>query len=276
MIARLREWWQLREAREKVFLCGTTGVACLILLPLVVGFALPFVALSMLLGYGFLRGSFVSASIRNYARVAICIPLAAVAIAGLLTWVEPRPESPDRDVSSPRELQQQLSRVGRNSRMRVAPKLQETAKPDRGIVDSWVGRVNDFYTSWYDRYPLIGPVSRTRFSFDSFRWMLLSAALLGAPLFFWLIHEQDAERAWQELNRKRDREFEEFKQSYREKHRELERMEAEFELAREGGRRAVAVRDQEIERLRQRQKYLTEGKPGPLEVTPGRPDLDYL
>ena len=61
---------------------------------------------------------------------------------------------------------------------------------------------------------------------------------------------------------------------HQERMQALKEREEELDETAKAIRKAIASRDKEIERLRLREKYLSEGKPQLLESSPSKPNLD--
>jgi hypothetical protein len=154
-------------------------------------------------------------------------------------------------------------------------------------VDQWSERFHDFYVWWYalnspeGRHFLGDPAPNLPFKYEHLRFLVWLAVLLGAPVAYWFLHPKDWDEYQTEATKEADREnaerrrfWDRVKQQLDERDSKLGNREHKLELRAKEISQAIAVRDQEIERLRLREKYLTEGKPKPLEETPDKPDLD--
>lgn len=269
----LRLMWLRWSGWERLLAASLALGVALLFLPYVLGYALPFAVVSISLGFFLLRRCYVSASKRNYARIAIYLPLTIAITVGGFALVAPKPElvDPAHEPFVLRVLREM--RQGKKTK-KALEEPPRAAEPEYFTYDPWGSRFNALYEGWYNRFPLISPVSPARFNFEHLRLVILAAVIFGASLVFWMLHSDDAESAWKELTRKRSEEYETFLREHREKMHAIERREKEFEIKREAIRQAIASRDQELERLRLREKYLTEGKPKTLAGTPAKPELD--
>lgn len=100
--------------------------------------------------------------------------------------------------------------------------------------------------------------------------MIPLGVLLGAPAAFWFLHKGDSEKAKEAAGDWEKK----FREQWQQKLRAFEDKEKQLDRDRRALEFKVFERDCEIDRLKEREKYLTEGKPPAFEESPEPPDLD--
>jgi hypothetical protein len=253
--------------------------------PYLVFYALPFLVISAAVGWIWQKACVADIERvmeTSHERLSIVIPATIVVFAAALWIAKPEP-SRSLDLSEGGFVTVQgtgprgRSLMGRRRAGRSLdwPEIAERMSPQK-YRESWNELASEIYERWYRYVPFVegkGPIGS---GFSHFVWVVGISILLGAPVMFLVTRKDWANRFEKEMRRKHGERADRLFRELRESEKAREKAASEHEEAKGKYEGKIKRLWAEIERLRVREKYLTDGKPKPLTVTPEKPDLDYL
>ena len=258
--------------------------------PFLVAYALPIFLVSVLLAWLFDLACHDNESVRNYSMLGWFAPPVLVFIFLILTALAPAQvttPAPVNQVASSRVLAPRLATLKSKGRKASAVKDRHEEKEDveagiqnavasPEVYDGFNEAFNWFYHAWYDGFPLIkyavDPKARVSFNYWHFFWIMMSALGIGLPVAFRRSRDEvahDVRAAAAKKARTVEIRYDDLREEFRKAKDDFASKQGRF-------RRALEERDDEIVVLKQREKYLTDGKPKPITTTPEKPDLNYL
>lgn len=239
------------EDREKAqHLLALAGITLALLIiayggPYLLVYVVPFIAISATFGYGWLLACQVSEKEREYQRLAFLIPATLIGASALLLVIK----------------------------LSVVSWMMDN---NHSLIDPLNGVFRGIYNGWYAYIPLMGRTESVSFCYAHLCGIVGMGLLIGAPWLFCQLVEKDAAIAKHHHNQWLYDEDKKRAVEHQAALKEAEAVRKKYQAKADAFDAAVKARNNEIERLRRREKYLTEGKPKPLEATPDKPDLDFL
>ena len=229
-------------------------IAAMVALPYLVFYVIPFLTIAAAIGFLWFQSCHKLKSERQYARLSALIPATVIMALSLLNTLELGA----------------LNEKMENRKGRVRPALIEVSP------DHWYQGFNSFHYLWYGWLPFLEVSKSADYDFRHVRWVVLSAMLAGAPMFFFVLYRQDTEEITSEAGREaREREYQ-WDKCYRSKCAELEGVKREFGVLKHEFQAAFNSHKNEIELLRAKDRHSTDDKKELSEDVPEKPDLDIL
>lgn len=226
--------------------------------PYLIAYGVPVFVLSLAVGWLWLHGCRGRApDKRHYARLALLMP--ATLIAALLVLSALQPETAGASNGA------------------VRHNYSKKALGSTTMLDPWHEGFERARRAWYTGVFGWRLGSEADFGFEHLRWIVLVAVGLGAPLCFGLFYRKDfeacewaRESAASEAEAAREEEFAQERKALTSQIEQLKTREQNILIA-------LSARDSEIQALRLREKYLSEGRPKPLDAGGiEKPNLDLL